>query len=192
MVIRDLIAIGASTGGTDAILEVVKDLPAETPGIVVTQHMPGGFTKMYAERLDRICHMRVREAVNGDVVEKGLILIAPGGFQMRVTRIGSGYRVSVTEEPRFNGHAPSVDVLFNSVADNAGSRALGVILTGMGADGAQGLLRMHQKGAYTFRQDKESCIVYGMPMEAYKIGAVDRQAPVTSIGSLLLQELGMK
>lgn len=184
-----VIAIGASTGGTEAILSVVKDLPADTPGIVVTQHMPAGFTEMYAERLQRICHMDVKEAKNGDKVCRGRILIAPGGFQMRVIRIGNGYEVTVTEEDRVNGHRPSVDVLFNSVSQHVREKAIGVLLTGMGADGAAGLLRMRKNGAYTIGQDKDSCVVYGMPMEAWKIGAVIKQAPLSQIPQLILNQL---
>lgn len=188
---RNIIAIGASTGGTEAILSVVRDPPADTPGVVVTQHMPAGFTAMYAERLNHICKMSVREAKHGDLVQPGLILIAPGGMQMRVIRMGNGYSVSVTEEEKVNGHAPSVDVLFDSVASAAGDRAIGIILTGMGADGAKGLLHMHQKGAFTIGQDKDSCVVYGMPMEAFKLGAVDYQAPLIHIPSMIRKELGI-
>ena len=185
-----IIAIGASTGGTEATLAVVKSFPANMPGVVITQHMPAGFTAMYAERLNRICKMEVREAKNGDQVRQGLMLIAPGGYQMRVVKMGSGYTVKVTEEDRVNGHAPSVDVLFNSVAQAAHGDAIGVILTGMGADGAAGLLRMRQNGAYTIGQDKETCVVYGMPMEAYKIGGVCAQASLLNIPSLIYKQLG--
>lgn len=188
---RDIVAIGASTGGTEAILSIVRHFPADMPGVVITQHMPAGFTEMYAERLDRICPMEVREAVHGEAVRPGLMLIAPGGYQMRVIRLGSGYTVSVTEEARVNGHAPSVDVLFDSVALAAGSRAVGVILTGMGADGAKGLLHMRQKGAYTIGQDKDSCVVYGMPMEAYKMGAVCRQGSLLTIPAMVTREFGL-
>lgn len=187
---KNLIAIGASTGGTEAILSVVRGFPADMPGVVITQHMPPGFTAMYAERLNGICAMEVKEAEHGDIVRPGLMLIAPGGKQMRVVRMGSGYSVSVTEEAKVNGHAPSVEVLFNSVATAAGDRAIGVILTGMGADGAKGLFNMRQHGAYTIGQDKDSCVVYGMPMEAYKMGAVCKQAALLNIPNLIYQELG--
>ncbi len=186
---RNLIAIGASTGGTEAILEVVKDLPVTTPGIVVTQHMPSGFTQMYAERLNKICKMEVREAKNGDKVHPGLILIAPGGQQMRVIKRGTEYWVTCADEEKVNGHAPSVDVLFNSVAQHAGDQAIGVILTGMGSDGSVGLLRMRKNGAYTIGQDEASSIVYGMPMEAFKIGAVTRQADLGEISKLIQRSL---
>lgn len=185
----DLIAIGASTGGTEAILEVVRQFPAKMPGIVVTQHMPPGFTTMYAERLNRICKLEVREAKHGDKVQPGLILLAPGGLQMRVVRMGMGYSVSCTQEEKVSGHQPSVDVLFTSVASNVKNRAIGVILTGMGADGAAGMLRMRKAGAYTIGQDKESCVVYGMPMEAYKIGAVCQQASLSSIPQIVMGRL---
>ena len=185
----DLIAIGASTGGTEAILEVVKQFPTKMPGIVVTQHMPAGFTSMYAERLNRICKLQVKEAQHGDRVQPGLILLAPGGLQMRVVRMGSGYSVSCTDEAKVSGHKPSVDVLFNSVASIAKNHAIGIILTGMGADGAAGMLRMRKAGAYTIGQDKESCVVYGMPMEAYKIGAVCTQASLNNIPQVVMAQL---
>lgn len=169
-----IIAIGASTGGTEATLSVLRELPEDTPGIVVTQHMPEGFTKMYAERLNRICKMQVREAKDGDMIERGLVLIAPGNFQMRVARAGMRHLVRCTKEAKVSGHMPSVDVLFSSMADNV-IEGMGVILTGMGQDGAKGLLRMRQKGMYTLGQSRESCVVYGMPMEAKKLGAVQAE-----------------
>ncbi len=183
-----VIAIGASTGGTEATLAVLKHLPADTPGIVVTQHMPEGFTKMYADRLDRICNMRVREAKNGDLVERGLVLIAPGDFQMRVVKTGQHYTVKCTKEQKVSGHMPSVDVLFDSMAANV-MEGMGIILTGMGQDGAKGLLKMRQKGFYTIGQSKESCVVYGMPMEAFKLGAVVQEAPCEKIPSMIMKHL---
>lgn len=185
----DLIAIGASTGGTEAILDVVRHFPAKMPGIVVTQHMPPGFTAMYAERLNRLCKMEVREAKNGDRVQPGLALLAPGGLQMRVVRIGMGYAVQCVAGDKVNGHCPSVDVLFDSVANLVKDKAIGVILTGMGADGAAGLLRMRKNGAYTIGQDRESCVVYGMPMEAYKIGAVCMQSSLSAIPQAVFAKL---
>lgn len=176
-----VIAIGASTGGTDAILEVVKNFPATMPGVVIVQHMPPVFTNMYAQRLDKICQMRVKEAVNMDRVKKGQILIAPGGLQMKLAKDMNGYYVKCEDAPKVNGHCPSVEVIFNSVAELVGKRAVGVILTGMGADGAKGLLKMRQAGAYTIGQDKESSVVYGMPQVAYQIGAVTKQAPLDKI-----------
>ena len=187
-----VIAIGASTGGTEAILEVVKNFPADTPGVVITQHMPAGFTAMYAERLNRICKMEVREAKNEDRIRKGLMLLAPGGLQMRVVPLGNSYAVSVQEGEKVNGHRPSVDVLFDSVALHVREHAIGVLLTGMGADGAAGLLRMRKNGAYTIGQDKNSCVVYGMPMEAHKIGAVCQQCPLNTIGQTVLARVSLR
>lgn len=187
-----VIAIGASTGGTEATLAVLKNLPADMPGIVVTQHMPEGFTKMYAERLNRICKMEVREAKSGDQIRPGLVLLAPGGKQMRVVRLGAGYAVNCVVGEKVSGHMPSVDVLFDSVSSVVRDKAIGIILTGMGADGAMGLLRMRKNGAYTIGQDKESCVVYGMPMEAYKIGAVTKQAALQDIPQLLIKKLSEK
>ena len=184
-----LIAIGASTGGTEAILEVLTHLPARIPGIVITQHMPSGFTSMYADRLNRLCKFEVKEAQSGDKIRPGLALIAPGGSQMKVVRMGSGYAVNCYPGEKFNGHRPSVDVLFDSVAAVARDKAIGVLLTGMGADGAAGLLRMRRNGAFTIGQDKDSCVVYGMPMEAYKIGAVCRQVPLANIAQTILSRL---
>jgi two-component system chemotaxis response regulator CheB len=161
------------------------------PGIVITQHMPPGFTSMYAERLNRICKLEVKEAAHGDKIRPGLVLLAPGGLQMRVVRLGTGYSVSCTSETKVSGHQPSVDVLFDSVAATVRNRAIGVILTGMGADGAAGMLRMRKAGAYTIGQDRDSCVVYGMPMEAYKIGAVCQQAPLGNIAQVVLGRLAM-
>lgn len=187
-----IIAIGASTGGTEAILQVLRELPPVSPGIVITQHMPAGFTTMYAERLNRLCPMEVREAKHGERLQPGLALLAPGGLQMRIVRIGNGYGVSCSQDEKVNGHCPSVDVLFDSVAIHAREKALGVILTGMGSDGAAGLLRMRRNGAYTIGQDKDSCIVYGMPMEAWKIGAVCTQAPLDSIAQNIIFHLHLQ
>ncbi|HJA93388.1 MAG TPA: chemotaxis response regulator protein-glutamate methylesterase [Candidatus Eisenbergiella merdipullorum] len=186
---RTIIAIGASTGGTEATLEVLRRLPANTPGIVVTQHMPEGFTAMYAQRLDRLCQMKVKEAVNGDRIRRGQVLIAPGNQQMRVVRVGNTYTVSCFAGQKVNGHRPSVDVLFDSMASSAASDGIGIILTGMGSDGAKGLLKMRQAGAYTIGQDKASCVVYGMPMVANDIGAVAIQASCSNIPNVLLNFL---
>lgn len=184
-----IIAIGASTGGTEAILEVLRKFPANMPGIVITQHMPAGFTAMYAERLNRLCNMEVREAKSGDKIHPGLALLAPGGFQMKVARSGNGYMVSCMPGAKVNGHCPSVDVLFDSVSILGRNKAVGVLLTGMGADGAAGLLRMRKNGGYTIGQDKETCVVYGMPMEACKIGAVCQQSPLSSIPQAVINAL---
>lgn len=185
---KSIIAIGASTGGTEAIIEVVKKFPANAPGVVIVQHMPAGFTKMYAERLDRTIAMSVREAKNGDKVERGTILIAPGGEQqMRVRPTIGGYQVSIAPGGKVSGHCPSVDVLFESVADAAGNAAVGVLLTGMGADGAENLLKMRKRGAHTIGQNEDSCVVYGMPKVAYDIGGVAEQLPLSSIGDAVLR-----
>lgn len=184
-----IIGIGASTGGTEATLAVLQKLPANIPGIVITQHMPEGFTAMYAERLNRICSMEVREAKNGDIIQPGLALIAPGGKQMEVSRSGRNYIVQCLPGAKVSGHAPSVDVLFSSIAKNVTINKVGIIMTGMGRDGADGLLKMRQKGAFTIGQDKESCIVYGMPMVAYNIGAVCTQASCETIPSVLMNYL---
>ncbi len=184
-----IVGLGASTGGTEATLEVMKRLPADIPGMVIVQHMPPGFTKMYAERLNRICAMEVREAKNGDEIHPGLALVAPADLQARVVRIGSKYTLSCMPGEKVSGHRPSVNVLFRSIADNVQCKTVGIILTGMGRDGADGLLAMRKRGAYTIGQDKDSCVVYGMPMEAYKIGAVCTQASCDNIASLLIRHL---
>ena len=185
----ELIAMGASTGGTEALLAVLKELPGNLPPIVITQHMPPVFTEMYAERLNRLCAMEVREAKDGDELYSGLCLIAPGGLQMRVHKDVLGARVSCTEEDKVSGHCPSVDVLFHSVAEQYEASAIGILLTGMGKDGAKGLLAMHERGAYTLGQDEKSSVVYGMPMEAYKLGAVSQQGNLEQIPQYLLQRL---
>lgn len=188
-----MIAIGASTGGTEATLEVIRNLPRETPGIVIVQHMPPMFTKMYADRLNNVCRIAVKEAQDGDAVTAGTALVAPGGKQLRLVRGRSGgYAIKVFDGDKVNGHAPSVDVLFESVAEVVGRDALGVILTGMGNDGARGLLTMRQKGAYTIGQDEKSCVVYGMPMVAFNIGAVVKQAPLNLISNEILRYLKEK
>ncbi|MCL1835556.1 MAG: chemotaxis response regulator protein-glutamate methylesterase [Oscillospiraceae bacterium] len=180
---KSIIAIGASTGGTEAIIEVIKDFPARTPGVVIVQHMPPVFTKMYAERVDKICAMEVREAQNGDRVVGGTILIAPGGDQqMTLSQDASGYFVNLMRGAKVSGHCPSVDVLFDSVAKIAGRNAVGVLLTGMGADGAKGLTDMRKAGAHTIGQDEASCVVYGMPMVAFQMGGVAEQLPLSAIG----------
>ena len=178
-----VLAIGASTGGTEAIFNVVKNFNTDIPGTVIVQHMPPGFTKMYADRLDKQCRIEAKEAENGDLVEQGKILLAPGDKQMRLTKTGGVYRVEVKEGEKVSGHCPSVDVLFHSVAAAAGKNAVGVILTGMGADGAEGLLAMRRAGAQTIGQDEKSCVVYGMPKVAFDIGAVIQQASLENIAN---------
>ena len=187
-----VIAIGASTGGTEAILEVVRDLPATTPGIIVVQHMPPVFTNMYAQRLNRICKMSVKEAVNGDRVEQGKIIIAAGDYHLRLLKDANGYFIRSETGAKVSGHCPSVDVMFDSVASTAGRNAVGVILTGMGADGAKGLTKLHGTGAYTIGQDKDSCVVYGMPMEAFKLGGISKQFPLNQIGGEIIRYLNTR
>lgn len=177
-----IVAIGASTGGTEAIASVVKDFGTDIPGVVVVQHMPPGFTAMYAKRLDSQCQIKVKEAETGDVVMPGHMLIAPGGDRhMHLVKVGGIYKVECKRGPKVNGHCPSVDVLFDSVAKTAGSDALGIILTGMGGDGAKGLLAMKNAGARTIGQDESTCVVYGMPKVAYDMGAVEHQEKLPDI-----------
>lgn len=177
-----VIAMGASTGGTEAIYSVIKSFSREMPGIVIVQHMPPVFTRLYAERLNNACQMEVKEAADGDLVLPGRVLIAPGGDRhMRMLRDGSRYTVKLMPGDRVNGHCPSVDVLFESVAETVGRNGIGILLTGMGNDGAKGLLQMRKKGAVTIGQDEKTSVVYGMPMVAYNIGAVARQAPLEKI-----------
>ncbi len=178
-----VIAIGASTGGTDAIKEVLEDFPKDAPPTVIVIHMPPKFTQMYAERLNRICKVEVREAQNGDRLKPGLALVGAGGIHLRLAKDRQGYYVKCEEGEKVSGHCPSVDVLFSSVAETAKDKAVGVILTGMGRDGADGLLKMKKAGAYTIGQDKESCVVYGMPMVAFNIGAVTKQSSLENISS---------
>lgn len=180
-----IIAIGSSTGGTEAIAEILKDFSPNMPGTVIVQHMPPVFTAMYAARLNSGCQVEVREAKTGDLVVPGRVLIAPGDHHMRVKREGSDYKVECFRGDKVNGHCPSVDVLFESVAKAASARAVGVILTGMGYDGAKGLLLMRQKGARTIGQDEASSVVYGMPKVAFNIGAVEKQAPLQNIAQLI-------
>lgn len=182
-----VIAIGASTGGTEALKELLTQFPATTPGVVVVQHMPAGFTTMFSERLNQYCAMEVKEAHHGDRVLSGRILIAPGGFQLRVVRSGGVYEVQCTQGEKVSGHCPSVDVLFHSVAESVGRNAVGAILTGMGADGASGLLAMRNAGARTFAQDENSCVVYGMPKAAVQCGAVEASFPLDDLRVPILQ-----
>lgn len=177
-----IVAIGASTGGTEAIFSVVKDYGTDIPGIVCVQHMPPKFTEMYAKRLNDQCRIQVKEAETGDRVLPGHMLIAPGGDRhMKLVKINGTYQVEVKAGPRVNGHCPSVDVLFDSVAQVAKSDALGIILTGMGGDGAKGLLNMRKAGARTIGQDESTCVVYGMPKVAYDLGAVEYQEKLGDI-----------
>ena len=186
---RVLVGLGASTGGPEATLEVMRRLPADIPPMVIVQHMPKGFTQMYADRLNRICKMEVREARNGDELHRGLALVAPADLQCRVVRIGDKYTVSCTQGEKVSGHRPSVDAMFHSMAEVVRCKMVGIIMTGMGQDGAAGLLEMRKKGAYTIGQDKESSVVYGMPMVANDIGAVCIQASCENVANVLLRHL---
>ncbi|WP_242095350.1 MULTISPECIES: chemotaxis response regulator protein-glutamate methylesterase [unclassified Sphingomonas] len=183
-----VVCIGASTGGTEALREVLEALPANAPGIVIVQHMPESFTKAFAKRLNGLCEVDVKEAEDGDTVMRGHVLIAPGGLRhTMLERQGARYVVAVREGPLVSRHRPSVDVLFRSAARNAGANAVGIIMTGMGDDGARGLLEMKQAGARTIAQDEASSIVFGMPKEAIARGAADRIAPLNHIARELLQ-----
>lgn len=180
-----VIAIGSSTGGTEALAILLKALPPDMPGILAVQHIPPVFSKMFAERLNTTTNLRVREAREGDYVERGLVLIAPGDRHMKIKKIGERYKIECFFGEKVNGHCPSVDVLFESVAREAGKNATGIILTGMGHDGAKGLLSIRKAGGLTIGQDEKTCVVYGMPKVAYNIGAVMKQAPLEEIASLL-------
>ena len=182
-----VIAIGASTGGVQALTAVLSVLPSNAPGILVVQHMPPQFTASFARRLNGICAMEVREAQDGDQVVPGQVLIAPGGFHMVLRRSGAMYRVAVEGGPRVCRQQPSVEVLFESVAEYAGANAVGAILTGMGDDGAKGLLKMRQNGARTIAQDERSCVVFGMPKEAIECGAAEKVVPLSQIPQTLIQ-----
>ena len=184
-----IIAIGASTGGTKAIEVVLKSLPATVPGVVIVQHMPANFTTSFAQRLNEICQVEVREAKENDHVVPGVALIAPGNFHMLLVRSGGTYMVKLKNGPRVHYQRPAVDVLFRSVAKNAGKNALGIILTGMGADGAKGLLEMKNGGAHTFVQNEQTSVVFGMPKEAVKIGAADEVLPLSGIAQSVINYL---
>lgn len=181
-----IVAIGASTGGTEAIHTIVRDFPRSMPGVVIVQHMPESFTAMYANRLNTSCAMEVKEAEDGDLVLRGRVLLAPGGnCHMKVIKSDGKLRVRCFPDEKINGHRPSVDVLFQSVAQAAGRQAIGVILTGMGSDGAKGILEMKRAGAYTIGQDESSCVVYGMPKVAYDIGGITEQLPLERMAQRL-------
>jgi two-component system, chemotaxis family, protein-glutamate methylesterase/glutaminase len=182
-----VVAIGTSTGGTQALEAVLTQLPRVTPGIVIVQHMPEKFTEAFANRLNGLCQIEVREARNGDRVISGCALIAPGGRHMLLKRSGAQYYVEVVEGPLVNRHRPSVDVLYRSVARCAGKNALGIIMTGMGDDGARGMKEMHEAGAMTVAQDEATCVVYGMPKEAVKRGAVSRTVSLDEIAAEIMQ-----
>lgn len=184
-----VVAIGASTGGTEALKELLSQLPADFPGIVIVQHMPEAFTHQFAERLDSLCRIRVKEAEDGDHILPGHALLAPGGHHMTVVRRGMEYGVHVYRGERVNRHIPSVDVLFSSCARSMGKNALGVLLTGMGADGARGMLEMKQAASFNIAQDESTSVVFGMPREAILLNAVDQVLPLGQIPNALLQRL---
>jgi two-component system chemotaxis response regulator CheB len=181
------VVIGSSTGGTQALELVLTSLPADAPGIAITQHMPEKFTAMYAKRLDGICAMNVREARDGDRLERGVVLIAPGGLHMQLQKKTGQYYVHVVDGPPVNRHKPSVDVLFRSAAECGGRDVLGIILTGMGDDGARGMKVLHDGGARTIAQNEETCVVFGMPKEAIKLQAVDDILPLEQVARAILQ-----
>ncbi|MDR2152507.1 MAG: chemotaxis-specific protein-glutamate methyltransferase CheB [Helicobacteraceae bacterium] len=184
---KKIIAIGASTGGTEALKEVLIRMPKNSPAIVIVQHMPANFTGPFAQRLDSLCQIKIKEAQNGDEALVNQALIAPGDRHMFLRRNASGYFVEIADGEKISGHRPSVDALFESVAQYAGASAVGVILTGMGGDGARGLLKMHEAGAKTVAQDEKTCVVFGMPKVAIELGAVDRIAPLEAIPAVALQ-----
>jgi two-component system chemotaxis response regulator CheB len=184
-----LIAMAASTGGTEAIAEVLSVFPANMPPVVIVQHMPAGFTNSFAARLDHLSAMTVTEGKDGDLLEVGHAYIAPGGHQMRVTGRKGRYNLKITDEPPYEHHRPSADLLFLSVAEVACPDAFGVIMTGMGKDGAKGLLAMKEKGSYNFAQDEETCVVFGMPKEAIAVGAIDEILPIQKLGERVVQRV---
>jgi two-component system, chemotaxis family, protein-glutamate methylesterase/glutaminase len=184
-------AIGASTGGTEAVREILSDLPAHSPPILIVQHIPPLFSRAFAERLNRVTQIRVAEASDGQSVEPGLALIAPGDQHMLLQRSGGVLKVSIRSGPRVCYQRPSVDVLFRSVAETAGGKSIGVILTGMGTDGAEGLLRMREAGARTIAQDESTCVVYGMPKEAIRVGAVQQVLPLANISDAICVASGI-
>jgi len=186
---QKIVAIGSSTGGTEAIKEVLVRLPANSPSIIIVQHMPSTFTKQFAQRLNDLCKVEVKEAKSGDTLGIGQVFIAPGDKHMVLRRSGTRYYLEIGGGEKISGHRPSVDVLFNSVAKVAGSNAIGVILTGMGSDGAKGLLKLRQSGAITLGQDEKSCVVYGMPKVAFNLGAVEKEVPLENMAQQILHSI---
>jgi len=184
-----IIAIGASTGGTEAIKELLQQLPPAVPGIVITQHMPAGFTRTYAERLNRVTRLNVVEAKGGERILPGHAFLAPGGYHLTVVRSGADYVTRLSEAEPVHRHPPAVDVMMHSVAEVGGPNVVGVLLTGMGKDGAQGMLEVRNQGGYTFAQDEQSCVVYGMPKEAVLMGGVDQVVPLDTMGAAIVDYL---
>ncbi len=179
------VAIGCSTGGTQALEYILVNLPRTSPGMVVVQHMPEHFTRSFAERLDKLCALEIREAKDGDRVLPGTVLIAPGGRHLMVQRNGAQYKIEIKDGPLVSRHRPSVDIMFRSVAKAAGGNAIGIIMTGMGDDGARGLKEMHDCGATTYAQDEATCVVFGMPKEAIRLGGVDHIVPLDAIPGII-------
>jgi len=184
-----LIAVGASTGGTVAIKELVNALPSDFPGMIIVQHMPPVFTKMFSDKLNETARMEVREAINGEPLKRGLVLIAPGGYQTEIVPSHNQYKTKIYKGEKVSGHCPSVDVLFASIAQSAGAKAIGIILTGMGSDGAEGMGMMRRKGAFNIAQDEDSSVVYGMPRAAYEKGGVDIILPLAKIPEFIITRL---
>ena len=184
-----VIVIGSSTGGTVALAEFVKQIPRNLPGIVIVQHMPGGFTKSFAERLNSLSKADISEAKDGEIIGRGKVLVAPGDYHVVIKREGGQYKVKIGTGDKVSGHCPSVDVLFNSASKEVGSNAVGIIMTGMGSDGAKGMLRMRKAGAKTIGQTEESCVVYGMPKAAFELGSVEEQVSLEDIPNKLVQIL---
>ncbi len=186
---QKIVAIGSSTGGTEAIKKILTSLPSNSPSIIIVQHMPESFTKQFANRLNQICKVEVKEAQNKDYLGVGQVFIAPGNKHIVLRRSGTSYYLELGGGEKVSGHKPSADVLFNSVAKVAGKNAIGVILTGMGSDGAKGLLKLKQSGAITLGQDEKSCVVYGMPKVAYELGAVSKEVSINNMSQEILRSL---
>ena len=187
-----IFAIGASTGGVQALTEVITALPANAPGTLIVQHMPAQFTASFAERLNSLCAVNVKEAQDRDRIIPGRILLAPGGFHMLMNRSGANYYVSIKDGPAVCRQKPSVEVMFNSVAKYAGANAIGAMLTGMGDDGAKGLLNMRQQGAHTVVQNEKTCVVFGMPKEAIDVGAAEKIVPLKEVASAMIKFAQLK
>lgn len=186
-----IIAIGASTGGTEAIKEVLVQLPANSPAVIITQHMPPGFTTTYAKRLDSLCQIKVSEVQGKERILPGNAYLAPGNYHLAIERSGADYIATLLDSERVSGHKPSVDVMFNSLVKCAAQNTVAVLMTGMGKDGAAGMLALHQKGAYTLAQDEESCVVFGMPKEAINLGGVDEVLPLNDIATSVINRINL-
>lgn len=186
-----IIAIGASTGGTEAIKDVLVQLPANSPAVIITQHMPPGFTTTYAKRLDSLCQIKVSEVQGKERILPGNAYLAPGNYHLAIERSGADYIATLLDSERVSGHKPSVDVMFNSLVKCAAQNTVAVLLTGMGKDGAAGMLALHQKGAYTLAQDEESCVVFGMPKEAINLGGVDEVLPLNDIATSVINRINL-